>query len=259
MKIKLAVFLSLISVLGLAQTDVDGGGAISPEAYLEYIKSENASVRQQITELQKTIQEERSSHYAFVEGVYRWTAIGVSVLAVVFGALLVFIGWNASNQVRKDFEQIMKEKVRDPAILEKLLAIVEAEISLEKGRFSFLADESLSEKLSEEVKRLGQRGIKATLIKPSEPIDDFDVIIYRFNPANPEQGEDYELEKLIDKLKTAAISTPLVIYAPNRLWVKGTTSSKLDSYPLHHMASNIIGLIDNVSSAYRVSRLKPYS
>lgn len=249
-------YLLFLPAFGASQSNNEKNVGISPEAYLEYIKSENASVREQVTEFQKTIQKEREGHYSFVEGVYFWTSIGVGVLAVMVSAIIGFLAWNSREQVRKDFDQIMKERVREPAILNKLLKLAKEELSLEKGHFFFIANKDLHDTLSKELSLMKQRGINAILSDVgSESLQQVDVLIYRFNPSNKELGVDENLESIIKKLKKHPTPPPLVVYSPDRLWIKETTSSALEDYSLYHMANNSISLIDNTVSAYRVSQL----
>jgi hypothetical protein len=51
---------------------------------------------------------------------------------------------------------------------------------------------------------------------------------------------------------------PLVVYAANRdEWLKGNTEKKFNEHKLVHLANNQVSLIDNVASAYRVSKMLP--
>ncbi len=244
--------LVMVFIVVSAQPESKQQIVLTPEAYLEYIKTENSAVRAQITELQKTIQEERKAHYEFVEGIYRWSAIGVSVLMGV----IAFLGLQSRQQIRKDLDDFLKATVRDPVLLNKLLAMVKSELSLESGAYLLFADESLHEGLQSDIQMLKERGIKVALKKPGDSTKDADVLIYRFNPENVEDGEDSSMKKFIDALQKEGLHTPFVVYAPNRLWVKGSSLKALENYGLYHMANNSISLIDNVASAFRVSKLR---
>jgi hypothetical protein len=237
----------------IAQAEADYFVKLSPEAYLEYIKAENSAIRSQLTELQNTVQEERKSHYEFVERVYSWTAIGVGVLAFIFGSLISFLGWRTNQQLRKDLYKIMEASIKEPLILKKLIDMVNNQLGLENGRFCFLADESLHEGLQAEVKSLTSSGIKVKLQKPGHSLRNVDVLIYRFNPD--EKKEDENLKTLIDKLIKQKASIPIVVYVPDKLRIEGETHTKLNSYKMQHIANNMISLVDNVSSAYRVNKL----
>ncbi len=248
--------LVLLLFLPLAAAGQQESPPVSPEAYLEYIKAENAATRDHLEKMNNAIQEERQAHYEFVEGVYRWTAIGVGILASVFGGLIVFIGWQSGRQVRNDLNKLMQTAIQEPALLNKLLSIVSEEMNLEKGSFAFVADETLHEGLQKEIKLLGNRGIHATLKKPGEPVQNVDVVLYRFLPEDRDNGVDHHLDSLLNDFIHQGLVVPIVVYSPDKLWIKGSTLERLEQYQWQHMANNMISLVDNAASAYRVSRLK---
>lgn len=244
----------LLSSPCLAQNGTDTSIPLNPESYLEYIKAENSAVRAQMTEFQKAVEQERKAHYEFVEGTYKWTAIGVGVLAALFGAFIVFLGWNSQKAVRKDLREAMEAIIKQPVILDKLLAIVNDELNLEKGTFYFFANEEQHKALQHECSLMASKGLNVELKAPEASFQGADVLIYRFLPDSITH-EDQRLLELLQRLRAKQPSLPLVVYAPDRLRIEGETQEVLNAYDLHHIANNRISLIDNAASAFRVNRL----
>lgn len=244
----------LLSSPCLAQNGTDTSIPLSPESYLEYIKAENSAVRAQVTELRKAIEQERKAHYEFVEGIYKWIAIGVGVLAALFGPFIVFLGWNSQKAVRKDLREAMEAIIKQPVILDKLLAIVNDELNLEKGTFYFFADNEQRKALQHECSLMASKGLNVELKAPEASFKGADVLIYRFLP-DAETKEDPKLIELLQRLKANKPSLPLVVYAPDGLRIEGETLKVLNAHDLHHIANNRITLINSVASAFRVNQL----
>jgi len=243
------------------------------KAFREAMQKENEAYR-------KFIQEERSEHQKFLE---RTITIGGILISLVIG-LLTFFGistFRGINESRKEIESVATKQLLDYAKTlqdsenrlqnaQRNMRDIEKsyqehisfyrEANPKNGRYLFIGtSEKLNQMTKNEIARFSQ--VFGMIEKLSSedfengifyPIG-YDVVVYRSN-AN-QDGEDAVLLKLMEEMK-AYSRIPIVVYASNKNeWLNGQTQKLFNERPLNHLANNQISLIDNVASAYRVSKL----
>ncbi|MCC5918816.1 MAG: phage holin family protein [Cryomorphaceae bacterium] len=76
----------------------------------EFLKEQQKEVKAEYEKITKELKEERKAHQDFVEGMYKWIAIFVSVVVFLAGGILAFFGWNRIDQVKKDVDTIVTQK-----------------------------------------------------------------------------------------------------------------------------------------------------
>lgn len=256
------------------------------ERHYQYLEEETKAFREAVQkengDYRKFIQEERAEHQQFLQTTY---TIGGIIIAVVVG-LLSFFGWNTFQGINKSRREI--ESVATSQLLEYSKSLNETQnrlynakqslLDLEKkyqdyinyyrnadpknGRYLFVGSkEKLEQMTQDELIRFVQV-FDATEKLESEEIlkgnfypASYDVIIYRSNVDK--EGQDGILERIADIMRPFK-NIPLVVYAANRdEWLKGITEKKFSEHKLVHLANNQVSLIDNVASAYRVSKMLP--
>ncbi len=101
-----------------------------------------------ITELK----EERKAHQDFVEKVYTYASAFISIVAVLFGGLLAFWGWNRFKQVKEDVDSIVTKKCTDMItdvvtgkrdIIEKQLSKYDLQAKLRRDNKIIILSESI--------------------------------------------------------------------------------------------------------------------
>jgi hypothetical protein len=252
--------------------------------YLENeVKSHREAVQKESEAYRTFIETERSKHQEFLEKTYTIAGIIVSLVVGIFA----FLGWNTFdgiNKSRKDVEQLAISQIMEYAksvndMQSKLTDARQNLITLEtqyreyinyyrnadpkNGRYLFIGSkEKLALMQQNELIRFGQVFGETEILYSDDFLrgklypSSYDVVIYRSNAdAN---GIDDTLERLVEEMKPYP-QVPLVVYATRGEWLKDRTEKKLYELELVHLANNIVALIDNVASAYRVAKMLPKS
>lgn len=266
-----------------------GNDTLLLEKELELIKQQYDFLKSQTNSVTTFALEERKAHRAFLERFYVITG-GVITLAI---GLFAFLGYkdlkslkNEVNTLREDaknhitneleiaknqFTTLIKDKFQSEPLYKEaeervttLINMVETGVDLKNGRFLFLADKAFHEQLlTNELNYFSRINAKPDLkaIEDSFNINDYDVLLYYYNPVDTEEKDkdgrpvkrDQILESIInDKLKDCTI--PLLVYTKS-LWITGKTKDVVAEYPLYMMANNMTTLIDNSASIYRISKV----
>lgn len=256
------------------------------ERHYQYLEGETQAFREAIEkendDFRTFIQQERAEHQQFLQTTY---AIAGIIIAVVIG-LLSFFGWNTFQGINKSRREI--ESVATSQLLEYSKSLNETQnrlynaqqslLDLEKkyqdyigyyrnadpknGRYLFIGSkEKLEQMTQDELIRFVQVFDSTEKLESDEILrgnfypTSYDVIIYRSNVDK--EGQDGILERIADIMRPFK-NIPLVVYAANRdEWLKGNTEKKFSEHKLVHLANNQVSLIDNVASAYRVSKMLP--
>jgi len=255
---------------------------LSAERHYQYLTEETRAFRQ-------FIEKEREEHRRFLEQFYTIMGVVVSIVA----GIVAFFGWQTRKDIKQEIEaykedattkaqneldraqnefiRLVNEKFQSNPLLraaeeryQVLLDMVEQAMDLKNAEFLFIAD---LKNVKLEVEKLSEvNGTPKVVVLPwaaGMDLAPYDVIIYEFVPKSSgkkdESGRDVKvdehLEQLVDALSSLKHPKPLVVYATRGKFIVDTTLEKLSSYPLHHIANNIISLIDNTASAFRVQRL----
>lgn len=243
------------------------------KAFREAVQKENEAYR-------KFIQEERAEYQKFLE---RTITTGGMLISLVIG-LLTFFGistFRGINESRKEIETVATNQLLEysKALNESQNRLQNAQQNmrdLEKsyqehinfyrnanpknGRYLFIGTtEKLEQMTQNELVRFIQVFGETEKLSSEDfenekfyPVG-YDVVVYRSNvDAN---GEDPVLVKLTNQMEMYSM-IPIVVYAKDKSeWLNNTTQNIFNARPLNHLANNQISLIDNVASAFRVSKL----
>jgi hypothetical protein len=280
-KIMLVVFGMVVLVASWAQKPLPKADAI--EKHYQYLERETNALRESMQKeneaYRKFIQEERAAHRDFLETSIKY---GSGLLAFV-GVLLTFFGWNTFrgiNESKKELESAAASRLLafEKEMSEYKVRFLEAQQNLKqaeadynrflsyyseanprKGSYLLVGSEAKLQAMKEnELLRFVQafdmpvmQTLETFLPEKFYPAL-YDLIVYRSNVD--EKGEDVDLQKLVQQLKEFP-ETPLVVYTPEN--IGPLTYTMLNEYGLFHMAKSVVPLIDNVASAYRVSKMLP--
>lgn len=236
---------------------------------IELIKEEYKNLKEQNKDIMSRLENERKSHYEFVEKTYSEIQRVFYLTIVILSGLVAFFGWKtqkdlqtqvqefstiAAKKLESDFDTVIKKEISKIQVkFDDLQEIVKSNTAYKSKGITIVGDQKQLDSIQESIERLKKKQFQ--YIRPIEESkfnvhnfnpNDFDLIIYLFKERDPNlpldqtQPQDNNLLSILSILKSSNL--PIILYTNNMR----VPNSILQQYEWILPANNQITLMNGI-------------
>lgn len=244
------IFMCCYSCLGAAEDQ--SSVAIDPNSdkYESRIEKEYEFLKNQTSQFQSYLVQERTEHREFLEVTYKIVCWAAGVLATLFLGIITFLGWRSRKNIEDSVNMLIERHSQE--LIEKknrlikqdiieLQTVLARETNYKNKSILFIAQDMDHEKINNrELKLLKSRDINNIQLTSNldAKIDSikrgiYDVIVYYGNDLTKKEGQvpKGSLETLAELLANRNSQIPLIVYTYEKGWLADELKGKLESYP----------------------------
>ena len=213
---------------------------------IELIKEEYKNLKEQNKDMMSRLENERKSHYEFVEKTYSEIQRVFYLTIVILSGLVAFIGWKtqkdlqdqikefssiAAKKLESDFDVVIKKEISKIQVkFDDLQETVKSNTAYKNKGIIIIGDKKQLDSIQESIERLQRKQFQ--YIKPIEESSftaktfkpkSWDLVIYLFKerdkdlPEDEQKALDKNILEILDVLKV--LDLPIIIYTPKGLWI----------------------------------------
>jgi len=76
-------------------------------------EAKNSTISEELRQVLQFTQDENQKHRDYFQMLYKWTAGSLTIIVVVIGALVAFVGWHTIDDIRKQAQAATDEEIRN--------------------------------------------------------------------------------------------------------------------------------------------------
>ncbi|GBO53398.1 hypothetical protein APA_1305 [Pseudanabaena sp. lw0831] len=208
---------------------------------IELIKEEYKNLKEQNKDMMSRLENERKSHYEFVEKTYSEIQRVFYFSLAILSGLVAFFGWKtqkdlqtqvqefstiAAKKLESDFDAVIKKEISKIQVkFDDLQETVKSNTAYKSKGIIIIGDQKQLDSIQESIERLKKKQFQ--YISPIEESSfatktfkpkSWDLVIYLFKerdkdlPKDEQKALDKNILEILDILKV--LDLPIIIYAP---------------------------------------------